>query len=240
MEDFPKYEDLQKIAPQMMISIMEKINQAFSDVSIPIPNRIDAINLLRSLHKYHTTYFFELFGAIKYKFLKNCLHYKENPRLQQISLYFIREIFDDDSYNVSNELVYDLYYDILQLMEANINSGLKESAKSAIRTMAEKVPNDAKIVVLIDTFKNADSNLSQFISECFNLAIERLRGYIHLNYNFNDIFDKLDIDMDNEEYLIKLRPLFHILKNSLEKDDENLIVLNLKDDNKLLYKKLTS
>ena len=223
MIDFPPYEDLKKIELNNIISIMEKINQSFSEKSIPIPNRIDSINLLRSLRKYNSSIFLELFGALKSKFLNNCLHYDDNPRLQQISLNFIREIFDDDSYGVSNDMVYDLYYDILQILEYNKNNILKEMARTAIRTMAEKVVNDAKIIVLIETLKNSDENLTGFIFECFRSAIEHLRGYIYLNYNFNDIMDKLNLEdlQDNEDdYSIKIKQIFHILKNSFDKKDE--------------------
>ena len=138
MIDFPPYEDLKKIEPQNIVSIMEKVNQSFSDKSVPIPTRIESINLLRSLRKYQSSIFLELFGALKSKFLQNCLHYDENPRLQQMSLNFIKEIYDDDSYGVSNEMVYDLYYDILQILQYNKNNVLKEMAKGVIRTLAEK------------------------------------------------------------------------------------------------------
>ena len=223
MLDYPPYEDLQIIEPQMMVTVMEKVNQSFSDNSVPIPSRIESINLLRSLRKYNFSYFLELFGALKAKFLKNCLHYNENPRLQQICLNFIKEIFDDDSYNVTDEVVYDLYYDILQFLEFKNNNILKELAKSAIRTMAEKVNNDAKIIVLIETLKNADENLCGFIFECFKTGIEHLKGFIYLNYNFNDILDKLNLEDASEDYLIKVKQIFYILKNSLDKNDEKVI-----------------
>jgi hypothetical protein len=243
MIDFPPYEDLKKIELNNIISIMEKINQSFSEKSIPIPNRIDSINLLRSLRKYNSSIFLELFGALKSKFLNNCLHYDDNPRLQQISLNFIREIFDDDSYGVSNDMVYDLYYDILQILEYNKNNILKEMARTAIRTMAEKVVNDAKIIVLIETLKNSDENLTGFIFECFRSAIEHLRGYIYLNYNFNDIMDKLnleDLQDNDDDYSIKIKQIFHILKNSLDKKDEEEIIKSLNNDNQSLYKMFTS
>lgn len=240
MIDFPPYEDLKKIEPQNIVSIMEKVNQSFSDKSIPIPTRIESINLLRSLRKYQSSIFVELFGALKSKFLQNCLHYDENPRLQQISLNFIKEIYDDDSYGVSNEMIYDLYYDILQILQYNKNNVLKEMAKGAIRTMAEKVANEAKIIVLIETLKNADENLSGFIFECFRTAIEHLRGYIYLNYNFNDIMEKLNLEEASEDYLMKIKQIFHILKNSLDKKDEEEIFNNLNNDNKSLYQTLTS
>ena len=243
MIDFPPYEDLKKIELNNIISIMEKINQSFSEKSIPIPNRIDSINLLRSLRKYNSSIFLELFGALKSKFLNNCLHYDDNPRLQQISLNFIREIFDDDSYGVSNDMVYDLYYDILQILEYNKNNILKEMARTAIRTMAEKVVNDAKIIVLIETLKNSDENLTGFIFECFRSAIEHLRGYIYLNYNFNDIMDKLnleDLQDNDEDYSMKIKQIFHILKNSLDKKDEEEIIKSLNNDNQSLYKMFTS
>ena len=240
MIDFPPYEDLKKIEPQNIISIMEKVNQSFSDKSVPIPTRIESINLLRSLRKYQSSIFLELFGALKSKFLQNCLHYDENPRLQQISLNFIKEIYDDDSYGVSNEMIYDLYYDILQILQYNKNNVLKEMAKGAIRTMAEKVANEAKIIVLIETLKNADENLSGFIFECFRSAIEHLRGYIYLNYNFNDIMEKLNLEEASEDYLMKIKQIFHILKNSLDKKDEEEIFNSLNNDNKSLYQTLTS
>ena len=69
MIDFPPYEDLKKIEPQNLVSIMEKVNQSFSDKSVPIPTRIESINLLRSLRKYQSSIFLELFGALKSKFL---------------------------------------------------------------------------------------------------------------------------------------------------------------------------
>ena len=240
MIDFPPYEDLKKIEPQNIITIMEKINQSFSEKSIPIPTRIESINLLRSLHKYNSPIFIELFGALKTKFLNNCLHYDENPRLQQVSLNFIREIFDDDSYGVSNDTVYDLYYDILQILEYNKNNILKEMARTAIRTMAEKVVNDAKIIVLIETLKNSDENLTSFIFECFRNAIENLKGYIYLNYNFNDIMDKLNLEDVSGDYLIKIKQIFHILKNSLDNKDEEEIFNNLNNENQSLYQTLTS
>ena len=241
MIDFPPYENLQKVEPQMVVSIMEKVNQGFSDKNVPIPNRIESINCLRSLRKYYFSYFIELFGALKTKFFKNCLHYNENPRIQQISLCFIKEIFDDDyPYRVSNEMLYDIYNEIIQLVEYNNNNVLKEMAKSAIKIMSEKVANDAKIIVLIETLKNADENLCSFIFECFKNAIESLKGYIYLNYNFNDILDNLNIDDASEEYYIKIKRIFHILKSSLDENDEKEIISSLKDDNKTLYQSLTS
>ena len=159
---------------------------------------------------------------------------------QQISLNFIREIIDDDSYDVSNDMIYDLYYDILQISEYNKNNILKEMARTAIRTMAEKVVNDAKIIVLIETLKNSDENLTGFIFECFRSAIEHLRGYIYLNYNFNEVMDKLNLEEAFDDYSMKIKQIFHILKNSLDKKDEEEIIKSLNDDNQSLYKTFTS
>ena len=97
-----------------------------------------------------------MFGALKSKFLKNCLYYDDNQRLQQISLNFIRGIFDNDSYDVSNDMIYDLYYDIFQILDYNKNNILTQIALTSIRTMAEIVVNDAKIIVLIETLKNLE------------------------------------------------------------------------------------
>ena len=240
MNDFPPYKEIKKIEPQMMVSIMEKVNQSFSDKSVPIPSKIESINILRSLRKYYPLFFPEFFGALKSKFLKNCLHYKEYPRIQQISLYFLQEIFDDEPYAVTNEFVYDLFEEILQFIEYKNNNVLKELAKSTIKTMAEKVVNDAKIIVLIETLKDADDNLSGFIFECFKSAIENLKGFINLNYNFNDILERLNLDEASEEYLTKVKQIFHILKNSLDKKDEEEIVSSLKNDNYSLYQTLIS
>ena len=234
MNDFPPYDNLKKIESHIMISVMQKINQSFSDKSTPIPDRIESINLLRSLRKYNAPYFLELFGALKFKFLKNCLHYDENPRLQQISLNFLREFFDDDSYSVSSEMVYDLYYDVLQFFECK-NNILKEISKSAIKTMAEKVANEAKIIVLIETLKNANENLCTFIFDCFRIAIEHLKGYIYLNYNFNDILERLNLEEASAVYLSRIKHIFQILKNSMDKKDEEEIVSSLRPDNLTIY-----
>ena len=60
-------------------------------------------------------------------------------------------------------MVYDIYNEIIQLVEYNNNNVLKEMAKSAIKIMSEKVANDAKIIVLIETLKNADENLGDLL-----------------------------------------------------------------------------
>ena len=240
MLDYISYESLQKIEPQNLISTTEKINQSFSEDTIPIPSRIESINLLRSIHKYQSAFFFELFGALKSKFLKNCLHYDKNPRLQQISLNFIQEIYDDDSYGIPDEIVYDIYYDLLQFLKSNDNN-LREIAKSAIKIMAEKVVCVAKIIVLIETLKDCDENLCAFIFECFKNAIENLRGYINLNYNFNEVFDKLNLEeISDEQYILRIKQIFHILKNSLDTNDEAEIYQSLDDKYKNAYMKLTT
>lgn len=240
MLDYISYESLQKIEPQNLISTTEKINQSFSEDTIPIPSRIESINLLRSIHKYQSAFFFELFGALKSKFLKNCLHYDKNPRLQQISLNFIQEIYDDDSYGIPDEIVYDIYYDLLQFLKSNDNN-LREIAKSAIKIMAEKVVCVAKIIVLIETLKDCDENLCAFIFECFKNAIENLRGYINLNYNFNEVFDKLNLEeVSDEQYILRIKQIFHILKHSLDTNDEAEIYQSLDDKYKNAYIKLTT
>ena len=240
MLDYPPYDSLIKIEPHMLIEKTETINQSFSENTVPIPTRIESINLLRSIHKFQSSFFFEVFGALRSKFLKNCLHYEQNTHLQQISLNFLTEIFDDDTYGVSNETVYDLYYDIFQFMESN-DINLKKMAKTAIKTMSEKVVCDAKIIVLIESLKNSDDNLCAFIFESFKNAMENLRGYIYLNYNFNDIFEKLNLEeVNDEDYIIKIKQIFQILKKSLDSSDEVEIYNSLTDKYKNLYRNLTS
>ena len=235
MLDYIPYESLPKIEPQNLIASTEKINQSFSEDTVPIPSRIEAINLLRSIHKYQSTFFFELLGALKSKFLKNCLHYYKNPRLQQISLNFIREIYNDDSYEIPEEAIFYIYYDILKFLKSSDNN-LRELAKSAIKTMAEKVACNAKIIVLLDTLKDSDENLCAFILECFKNAIENLRGFISLNYNFNDILNKLGLDeINDQQYYSKIKQIFHILKNSLDSNDEAELYQSLEDKYKKIY-----
>ena len=57
MLDYISYESLQKIEPQNLIPTTEKINQNISEDTIPIPSRIESINLLRSIHKYQSAFF---------------------------------------------------------------------------------------------------------------------------------------------------------------------------------------
>ena len=240
MVDYISYESLQKIEPQNLITATEKINQSFSEDTVPIPSRIESINLLRSIHKYQSSFFFELFGALKSKFLKNCLHYDKNPHLQQISLNFIREIYDDESYEIPEETIYDTYYDILHFLRSN-DDNLREMAKNAIKTMAEKVVCNAKIIVLIETLKDSDDNLCAFIFECFKKAMDNLRGYINLNYCFNDILEKLNLEeVKDKQYYLKVKQIFHILKNSLDLNDESEIYQSLDDKYKNQYSELTS
>ena len=52
--------------------------------------------------------------------------------------------------------------------------------------------------------------------------------------------DNLNIDDASEEYYIKIKRIFHILKSSLDENDEKEIISSLKDDNKTLYQSLTS
>ena len=235
MLDYIPYESLPKIEPQNLIASTEKINQSFSEDTVPIPSRIEAINLLRSIHKYQSTFFFELLGALKSKFLKNCLHYYKNPRLQQISLNFIREIYNDDSYEIPEEAIYDIYYNILQFLKNN-DDNLREMAKSAIKTMAEKVACSAKIIVLIETLKDSDDNICAFIFECFKNAIESLRGYINLNYNFNEILNKLNLDeVQDQQYYLKIKQIFQILKNSLDPNEAAELYQSLDDKYKNIY-----
>ena len=58
MLDFISFESLQKIEPQNLIAITEKINQTFNEDTAQIPSRIEAINLLRCIHKFQSTFFF--------------------------------------------------------------------------------------------------------------------------------------------------------------------------------------
>ena len=52
MLDYISYESLQKIESQNLIAITEKIYQTFNEDTVQIPSRIEAINLLRCIHKF--------------------------------------------------------------------------------------------------------------------------------------------------------------------------------------------
>lgn len=237
---FPNYLDLPEIEPAMFVTIMQQINKSFSSQNESIQCRIEGINLLRSIRKYEYTYFMELFGAIKTKFIQNCLNYDKNPRLQQISLLFLEEFFDDDGFNsIPNELVFSLYYEIVKLLN-NDNASIKQGAEKAIQMMSQKVVCDAKIIVLLETLGKDDQNILGFILECFKVAIEQLKGLLHLNYDFNEIIEKLYIEEASDTYYNRIKQAFMILKTTSDPQDENEIFSSLNENNQNIYKALTS
>ena len=237
MNIFIIYNDLQYIEPEMIIPIMKKINQNISD-NTSIPDKIEAINLIRSIRKSHFSYFIEIFNAIKPYFISNCLN-NPNPHLQKYSLKFLIEIFDDDSYEISNEMIYGLYENILRLLNSSDNE-INNLAQLAIKTIAKNVVCEAKIIVLIETLKESDEKLTNFIYECFKDALNHLRGLIHLNYDFNSIFDKLCVEDASDVYYGRLKKIFSLLIANLETQDEAEIRASLKNEYLRMYNNLIS
>ena len=237
MNRFIPYNDLQFIEPEMIVPIMEKINQDISD-NTSIPDKIEAMNLIRSIRKSHFSYFIEIFNAVKPYFISNCLN-NSDPLLKKYSLKFLIEIFDDDSYEISNEMIYGLYENVLRFLNSSDNE-INNLAQITIKTIAENVVCEAKIIVLIETLKDSDENLTNFIYECFKAALNHLRGFIHLNYDFNSIFDKLCIEDASEVYYGRLRKIFSLLITNLETQDEAEIRSSLKSEYRKIYNNLIS
>ena len=240
MLDFISYESLQKIEPINLITTIQQINENISVDNTPIPSRLDSINLLRSIHKYQPKFFFELFGALKSKFIKNCLNYDKNPRVQKMALYFIREIYDDDTCEIPDDAIYNTFFEVLKFLKNNDNS-LREIAVSTIKTFGEKLTCSAKMIALIESLKDPDEKICDFILECFKIGMENIKGFISIIFNFNDIFDTLNLEeVNDQKYYLKIKRIFNILKNYLESNEEVEIYKYLTDKYKAQYQNLIS
>ena len=240
-----KYEDLKNLEDSTFISTLQKIKNDISNYFSPIPNRIDAINLLRSICKYQFTYFFNFFWGIRYDFKKNCLNYKENPKLQQISILFLNEIinniYNEIPHGIINTFISWAYESIFVYLKSN-NNILKISAENLIKEMAENIPTEAIAVSLISSLNEKNKNIVNFIYNCIELYFKEFVSY---GINFDFIINRLEInniinDKNNQDYNLKIKKAFILLKNIIESQGIiiNSIIEGLTDKNKVIFNEL--
>ena len=240
--DFQKYEDLKKIEDSVFITTLQQIKSDISNQFSPLPNRINSINLLRSMCKYHTTYFFNFFWGIKKDFINNCLNYENNSKLQQMSFFFLSETLNSINYEIhqeyTNQFVFWLY-DIIFSFLAKKNSILKESAKNLIRNISDTIPCEAVGISLLKSLQVNDENIINFISECINLYFNEFISY-GLDFNFimkNLEIDKICLDKENQNYYLRIKNIFKSFKDMLENagSDISPITNYLDDKNKAIF-----
>lgn len=240
--DFQKYEDLKKIEDSVFITTLQQIKSDISNPFSPLPNRIICIDLLRSMCKYHTTYFFNFFWGIQKDFINNCLNYENNSKLQQFSFFFLNEILNSINYEIPaesiNKFIFWLYDKIFVFLTKG-NNILRESAKNLIKNISEKIPCEAVAICLLESLEINDENTINFITQCLNLYFNEFISY---GLNFNYIIEKLEIDqicMDKENlnYYLRIKNIFKSFKNILEKEgnDMNFIINYLDDKNKTIF-----
>jgi len=240
--DFQKYEDLKKIEDSVFITTLQQIKSDISNQFSPLPNRINSINLLRSMCKYHTTYFFNFFWGIKKDFINNCLNYENNSKLQQMSFFFLSETLNSINYEIhqeyTNQFVFWLY-DIIFSFLAKKNSILKESAKNLIRNISDTIPCEAVGISLLKSLQVNDENIINFISECINLYFNEFISY-GLDFNFimkNLEINKICLDKENQNYYLRIKNIFKSFKDMLENagSDMSPITNYLDDKNKTIF-----
>lgn len=240
--DYQKYEDLKNIEDPVFITTLQQIKNDISDSFSPLPNRINSINLLRSMCKYHTNYFYNFFWGIKKDFINNCLNYENNSKLQQMSFFFLNEILTSINFEIrqedTNQFIFWLYDNIFPFLTKS-NNILKESAKNLIKNISDKIPCEAVGICLLKSLKVNDENIINFISPCTNLYFNE---YISYGLNFNYIIenlniDKLCMDKENQNYYLRIKNIFKSFNNILEKEgnDISLITDYLDSKNKTIF-----
>ena len=223
MSDFilVKYEDLKKIEDSIFISTLQKIKNDISNCFSPIPNRINSINLLRSMCKFQISYFFNFFWGIRFHFSKTCLNYIESPKLQEISIFFINEIlnniYNEISHENINELIFWAYNNIFQFLLCK-NNILKLSAQKLIKDISQTIPSESIIISLIKSLNLNDENILQFIFNCIELYFKEFVSY---GLNFDYIIENLEIETISKEkdYYIKIKKAFSLLKTISKNQD---------------------
>jgi hypothetical protein len=240
--DFQKYEDLKNIEDAVFITTLQQIKSDISNQFSPLPNRITSINLLRSMCKYHTTYFYNFFWGIKKDFINNCLNYENSSKLQQMSFFFLNEILTIINYEIpqeyTNQFIFWLYENTFGFLTKS-NNILKESAKNLIRSISDKIPCEAVGICLLKSLQVNDENIINFISQCLNLYFNE---YLSYGLNFNYIIEKLEIDKvcmdkENQNYYLRIKNIFKSFKSMLENEgnDMNLITDFLDNKNKAIF-----
>ena len=237
-----KYEKLEKIEEINFISTLQKIKMDISDYHSQIPNRIVCINLLRSICKFQPSYFFNFFWGIRIDFLKNCLRYEQNPKLQQISIDFLNEavvnIFNEISYENLNDFIYWIYENVFGFLKNN-NFMLKSGAEKIIKDMSMKLPNEAIIVCLIKSLNDKDKNILDFIFNCIELYFTE---FASIGFNFDYVLEDLELnnvlnDKEFQEYLINIKKAFELFKNIYQGQggDLQIIIKDLQKENQNIF-----
>ena len=243
--EYVNYEELKKIEDSNFISTLQEIKTYISNPFSLIPNRINCINLLRSICKYRVTYFFNFFWGIRYDFKKNCLDYKDNPKLQQISVLFLNEIinyiYNEIPHGNINIFISWAYESIFIYLKSK-NNFLKIGAEKLIKEMAENIPTEAIPVSLISSLKEKDEKIVNFIYNCIELYFKEFVSY---GINFDFIINRLEInniinDKNNQDYYLKIKKAFILLKNIIESQGIiiNSIIEGLTDKNKVIFNEL--
>ena len=235
--ELEKYEDLKKIEDSYFITTLQEIKSGISNTSSPIPNRIVCINLLRSMCKFQISYFYNFFFGIRYDFIKNCLNYKENPKLQEISIFFLNEVFNniynEIPYEDMNDFIFWVYDNIFNFLFHNIKI-LSIGAQKLIKDISQNIPCEAIIISLIKSLKNKDENIVNYLFNCIELYFNEFASFI----SFDFILESLEIDeiSKDKEYYIKIQKTFNLLNNILQKQGSNItqIYESLNNKNKAI------
>ena len=222
--EFEKYEDLKKIEDLNFITTLQKIKKDISDSFSPIPNRIISINLLRAMGKYQITYFYNFFWGIRNDFIKNCLNYKESIKLQQISIFFLNEIFNnifnEISYEDMNEFIFWAYNNIFDFLTNN-NNILKMGAQKLIKDISQNIPSEAIIISLIKSLTNKNENILNYLYNCIEIYFQEFASF---GISFDYILESLELDeiSNDKDYYMKIKKAFNILNKILQKQGSNI------------------
>ena len=211
--ELEKYEDLKKIEDSNFITSLQKIRSDISNPFSPIPNRIISINLLRSLSKFHMSYFFNFFWGIRFDFLKNCLNYNDSLKLQQISFLFLNEvityIYNEISHEEINEFIFWIYKYMFAFL-TNSNNFLKTGAQNLIKDISKTIPSEAVIISLIKSLTVKDENILNFLFNCIELYFSEFISY---GLSFDFIIESLEIENISEDkvYYMQIKNAFSVL-----------------------------
>ena len=237
-----KYADLKKIEDSIFISTLQTIKNDISNFFSPIPNRINAINLLRSLCKFQISYFYNFFWGIRFDFSKTCLNYVESPKLQEISIFFINEIlnniYNEVSHENTNDFIFWAYNNIFQFLSSK-NNILQLSAQKLIKDVSQNIPSESIIISLIKSLEINDENQLHFIFNCIELYF---REFLSYGLNFDYIIESLEIETiyKEKDYYKRLKKVFSLFNTTSENKDFILTQINesLNNKNRIIFNEL--
>lgn len=242
--NFPNFSDLQKIEKSSILVNAQKVNAIFSDPDENIQNKIMGINLLRIIYKSWPVYFFKIFGALKAKFIQNLLIDNRYLYIQHLSILFLKEIYSDETEEIIPEsITYSIYPILFEFYKNKEGGVLQEEAKKWIQIFSLKNYSNAKYVSLIKSMKGTDQNTAAFVYECVRSAIIENKNTFDINFSLDDIMNCLEINEEknkDEDYYLKMKQLFILIKKNLEDKDEKEIKERLSEGNKKIYMELIS